>query len=98
MPRELATITHRLRLGFPCWETINGEIRTCEYCQEFTEEPLNHYLLECPATERVRSLANYRREATADPAHSSRDAAMLVRRLVECPEALNYMRFHPPPR
>ena len=98
MSRELANITHRLRLGFHCWEIINGDVKYCEYCENVTMEPLNHYLLECPATERVRTLANYQREATADPAHSSRGAPMLVRRLLECPEAITYMRFYPPPR
>ena len=66
MPRQVAAIVHRLRLGFPCWKTISGEIVSCEYCTDISDEPLKHYLLECPATERVRTLVSYQSEAMAD--------------------------------
>ena len=55
MTRNLQTIIHRLRLGYKCtWEIVNQEEKECNYCEQVTEEPLLHYLLECGATDDVR--------------------------------------------
>ena len=110
MTRQMAAIIHRLRLGFPCYETIQGECRTCEYCDEVTPEPLNHYVLECTATERVRQMGNQRGTTSAAPAvdgaasaaddngDTSRAAAKLVRRLLGRQDVMEYVMFFPPPR
>ena len=53
--RNLQTIIHHLRLGYRCtWEIVNQEERECNYCEQVTEEPLLHYLLECEATDDIR--------------------------------------------
>ncbi|XP_064110237.1 uncharacterized protein LOC135218022 [Macrobrachium nipponense] len=51
MSRALAVIIHRLRLGYQCtWQKIVGDPRPCKYCERIPEEPLEHYLLDCPET------------------------------------------------
>ena len=53
--RNFQTIIHRLSLGYRCtWEIVNQEERECNYCEQVTEEPLLHYLLECEATDDLR--------------------------------------------
>ena len=113
MPRRLATSIHRLRLGFPCWETICGEARVCEHCEDLTEQPLEHYILRCPRTERLRAtVRNQYNPAGAAGAtgatevadnrtedeETSRTAAILTRQLLNCQESLQYLQILPPPR
>ena len=100
-PRAVAVIIHRLRLGYPCWEEIQGDIRTCEYCTDITDDALVHYLLQCPATDRLRHLVGRRRAAAAAAAadgDSRREAAALVRGMLECPDALLFASSYPPPK
>ncbi|XP_068223538.1 uncharacterized protein [Palaemon carinicauda] len=54
--RGLATVIHRLRLGYLCnWQVIGDEERPCKYCEDLTgEDPLEHYLLTCPSTTILR--------------------------------------------
>ena len=101
-PRAVAVIIHRLRLGYPCWEEIQGDIRTCEYCNNIAaDDALVHYLLQCPATDRLRHLVGRRRAAAAAAAadgDSRREAAALVRGMLECPDALLFASSYPPPK
>ena len=54
-PRELAVVIHRLRLGYKAtWQIIEGINKPCNYCDDNTELPLLHYLLECPHTATLR--------------------------------------------
>ena len=104
--RAVAVIIHRLRLGYPCWEEIQGDIRTCECCTNITDDALVHYLLQCPATDRLRQLVGGRRAAVGAAAAaaeaadggSREEAAALVRRIVQCSDALLFATSYPPPR
>ena len=107
MPRCVSTIVHRLRLGFPCWEEISGGNRDCEYCMDLAERPLEHYLLECPATDRLRDIIGYRRQPQRRQTRRQQidgaiedtvEAARLVKRLVVSREALDFLKNYPPPR
>ncbi|XP_064087749.1 uncharacterized protein LOC135202331 [Macrobrachium nipponense] len=54
--RKLSIITHRLRLGYLCtWQMIGNEGRLCQYCDREAIQPLEHYLLDCPETQSLRS-------------------------------------------
>ena len=96
MPRRVATVVHRLRLGYPCWEQINNEARACEFCDTIPDDPLAHYLLHCPATDRLRQVMGHRGDQAAED--DFRQAARAARRLVECQAALKIAVFFPPPR
>ena len=55
-PRKLAVIIARLRLGYKCcWEIIQPRDRECSHCNQLTNKPLLHYLLECPITISLRN-------------------------------------------
>lgn len=55
-PRELAVIIHRLRLGYRAnWEIITNINRPCNHCEEETDSPLMHYLLQCTHTSTFRN-------------------------------------------
>ena len=96
-PRCLTAAVHRLRLGYPCWDPLQGDLRTCEYCGEDTEEPLCHYMLACPSTDGLRALLGV--PATTPPLAHTRDAAAaLVRRLQRNDAALDFLRITTPPR
>ena len=96
MSRRMANIIHRLRLGFPCWEDIRDEVRGCEYCDAIPDDPLTHYLLHCPATDRLRQVMGLRGDQ-ADP-DDFLQAARAAKRLVGCQAALEVAIFFPPPR
>ena len=95
MPRRLSAILHRLRLGFPCWEELRGEERPCEHCGEETLTPLLHYLLECEATQQLRS-----RTTTHAPPHPDprMQAAAIARTLVEDADRHDFLCTKPPPK
>ena len=93
MPRQLSCILHRLRLGYPCREELQQELRSCEHCDEETEAPLHHYLLECQATQALRRRAPPR---TAEDVTEA--AAAMARRVVEDPETYVLLARMPPPR
>ena len=96
MPRRTSSLVHRLRLGYPCWEEIRGEARVCEYCDAVPDEPLAHYLLHCPATDRLRQVIGYTGGQAADDV--TRQAAQVARQLVASQAALDIAVFFPPPR
>ena len=96
MPRQLTCIIHRLRLGHPSWEDIRGNVSTCGLCGDDTDEPLQHYLLQCPTTDRLRQLVGHQgQQATGDPRS---DAALLTRRLLDDSGVLKELAAYPPPR
>ena len=95
MSRRMATIIHRLRLGYPCWEEINNEVRACEYCDDIPDEPLAHYLLQCPATDRLRQVMGCPAVQAGDQVQQT---ARVARRLVSCQAALDIALYFPPPR
>ena len=96
MPRRMASVVHRLRLGFPCWEDIRGEARPCDSCDAVPDDPLAHYLLHCPATDRLRQVMGYRGGQPAED--DFRQATRVARQLVSCQEALDIAIFFPPLR
>ena len=96
--RVTSVIIHRLRLGYPCWEEIQGDIRTCEYSGDPTEQPLEHYLLQCPATDRLRQLVGHSRRRAAADGGNMAEAAALVKRIVQSQDALKFCTSYPPPK
>ncbi|XP_068234070.1 uncharacterized protein [Palaemon carinicauda] len=100
-PRQDSVIICRLRLGYLCsWQIIldNGEdpatqhrpIRPCNYCDQDTEEPLQHYLLHCQETSLLRQDLNPNNPATA---------TAIVRHIIANVDALSaFLRSYPPPR
>ncbi|KAG0723626.1 hypothetical protein GWK47_042324 [Chionoecetes opilio] len=87
--RAEEVILHRLRLGYLTLEELKDgfEERPCEHCPHMTPHPLTHYLLSCPATERLRQCVG------------PENAAALVRQFQKnLPLLLEVARAAPPPR
>ena len=109
MPQRTAAIIHRLRLGFPCWDELQGNISSCSYCNLHTTEPLSHYILACPATDRIRQIVGSERaeadDAAADEADDAaealgtrQEAALLLKRFLANEDGIKIMTSFPPPR
>ena len=96
-PRELAVVIHRLRLGYKAtWQIIEGINKPCNYCDENTDLPLLHYLLECPHTATLRGNRIY--PNIHDP-NSTISAAKLCKDITENINAhSNLLLDYPPPR
>ena len=84
-------------IGFPCWDTLQGDLRKCEYCGEDTDEPIHHYLLSCPSTDGLRVLLGAP-EHLPPPERTRAAAAAIVRRLQQNNAALDVLRTIPPSR
>ena len=95
MPRQLTTAIHRLRLGFPCWDNLNGNLGTCQLCGETTEELLLHYILQCPTTDSLRQLVPHQENQRL---FDRREAALMVNRLLTNGDALKIIIAYSPPR
>ena len=96
-PRKLAVIIHRLRLGYKAnWQMIDIAARECNYCNHSPDEPLLHYLLECPQTATLRGNRNIPNIQHPD---SCKIAANLVKHIIENIEThYNTLLDMPPPR
>ncbi|MEL7522413.1 MAG: ribonuclease H family protein, partial [Cyanobacteria bacterium J06553_1] len=96
--RRNAVLLHRLRLGYRTYhERVQPEVpRQCEHCGFMASLPLQHYLLECPSTNRLRmTVAGL---TTGSPEDK---AANIVRNICESqhPEPLfDILHRYPPPR
>ena len=97
MPRKMAVIIHRLRLGYKAsWQMAVGINRPCNYCDEEPESPLLHYLLDCPHTASLRG--NRTLPNSQDP-NSSLAAAKLCKDIIEDINThRNLILDSPPPR
>ena len=97
MPRQLAVVIHRLRLGYKAtWQMIEGINNPCNYCDENTHLPLLHYLLECPHTATLRGNRIY--PNIHDP-NSTKAAAKLCKDILENINThSNLLMYSPPPR
>ena len=97
MPRELAVIMHRLRLGYKAnWQIVARVNKPCSHCDEETEHPLLHYLLDCPFTANLRG---NRTLPDVEHPNSTVEAAKLCKEINE--NIGNYSRLlleFPPPR
>ena len=94
-PRKLATIIARLRLGYKCcWEIINPVDRECNHCNNNTNDPLNHYLLDCSVT------ADFRSNLKIEQAMTRTDRAIQVTRniLTRIDRFSDLLTTFPPPR
>ncbi|KAG0713425.1 hypothetical protein GWK47_016265 [Chionoecetes opilio] len=88
LSRAEEVVLHRLRLGYLTLEELRDgfEERLCEHCPHMTPHPLTHYLLSCPATERLRQCVG------------PENAAALVRQFQKnLPLLLEVARAAPPP-
>ena len=95
-PRKEAVIIHRLRLGYKAnWEIVERTNRPCNHCDEETDLPLLHYLLDCPFT---ASLRGGRILPGIDHPHSSTEAAKLCKQIIEGFEhhSRTLLEFSPP--
>ena len=92
--KKLANDHYRLRLGYRCtWEIVNQEERECNYCEQVTEEPLLHYLLECEATDDIRI------KIRKPPHNATEKAKEIVYSIIEKIEETKTMLLEcPPPR
>ena len=94
-PRELGVIIHRIRLGYKCtWEKIEGReepvLRECKYCEEESEDQLQHYLIHCPITQELRETLGLGEE---------RDKHKVATQIWKNQEAISaFLRSYPPPR
>ena len=49
--RQAEVAIFRLRLGYQCkWEISKATDVECPECDQMTDQPLAHYLIECPST------------------------------------------------
>ncbi|KAG0726887.1 hypothetical protein GWK47_035706 [Chionoecetes opilio] len=69
LSRAEEVVLHRLQLGYLTLEELRDgfEERPCEHCPHMTPHPLTHYLLSCPATERLSASA----QKTRPPSYGS---------------------------
>ncbi|KAG0721142.1 hypothetical protein GWK47_047048 [Chionoecetes opilio] len=67
LSRAEEVVLHRLRLGYGTLEELRDgfEERPCEHCPHMAPHPLTHYLLSCPATERLRQRVGPLEDAAA---------------------------------
>ncbi|XP_066969028.1 uncharacterized protein [Macrobrachium rosenbergii] len=95
-PRKLAVCIHRLRLGYKaCWEIVNPSVRPCEHCEEETQQPLLHYLLECRETALLRGEV----QADVNSPDAAKIAATLAKAIVEDIDTHAQLLVNlPPPR
>ena len=92
-PRKLAVILHRLRLGYKAtWQLIEAAFQPCCYCDDTPEQPLLHYLLECPQTAQLRT-----NRIIQNP-DSFEEAANLVKHIIEDSQFHDLLMEMPPPR
>ena len=99
-PRADGALLQRVRLGYSTREQLRDDFQRqeCDHCGRRTRRPLVHYLLSCPATERLRPPP----AAVAQPAGggllSRRETmAALVVRHTPTDVMLEVMRAAPPP-
>ena len=89
---------HRLRLGYPTVRSLGTEYEgeICSLCQEHTDEPLVHFLLDCDVTGPLRTLAARRGHADGEDRWIT--AARMVRYMTDDPGALRRITTMEPPR
>ena len=97
-PRELAVITHRLRLGYRAnWEIITEIDRPCNHCDTNTNMPLLHYLLQCPHTASFRNNINTPEDIYSDEA--TKIACNIAKHITQNNDFYaNTLTTHPPLR
>ena len=85
----------RLRLGYRCRDQIKAPTEVeCTECSLVTNQPLVHYVLECPVTSRFFGEA-----ADVEDTNSALAAAQRVRRACDnLTELAKHVGRHPPPR
>ena len=95
IPRQLEVRIFRLRLGYRCiWEIANRQFRDCSYCDAPSDDPLLHYVLECPLTSQ-----HFGPTISTDTDNSENIAALRVQTaLHNIPALLNLLQRYPPPR
>ncbi|KAG0716266.1 hypothetical protein GWK47_010116 [Chionoecetes opilio] len=90
LSRAEEVVLHRLQVGYGTLEELRDgfEKRQCEHCPHMAPHPLTHYLLSCPATERLIQRVG-----------PLEDAAALVRQFQKnLPLLLEVACAAPPPR
>ncbi|KAG0728267.1 hypothetical protein GWK47_032851 [Chionoecetes opilio] len=67
LSRAEEVVLHRLRFGYGTLEELRDEFeeRPCEHFPHMAPRPLTHYLLTCPATERLRQRVGPLEDAAA---------------------------------
>ena len=100
-PRSVRVNLHRLRLGYLCnWRLPSRPVvRPCTHCQEEQDNPLYHWILECPSTKDLRLVTNTK--TTDSNSEEARDVAIeTLRKLFAEHQGIltTVISQHPPPR
>ncbi|XP_063590245.1 uncharacterized protein LOC134767129 [Penaeus indicus] len=98
LPRKSAAVYHRLRLGYRCnWEIDIKVPRPCTLCTMITDEPLIHYILDCPSIQQLRP-QQYQGPHRRDRRQFASIAARCLAEILSSPDALQVLTSVPPPR
>ena len=97
--RNLQMIIHHLILGYRCtWEIVSQEERECNSCEQVTEEPLLHYLLECEATDDLRRTVRKPPHNANMPDATENTTEMVLSIIEKIDETRAMLLECPPPR
>nr|XP_027215285.1 uncharacterized protein LOC113808154 [Penaeus vannamei] len=98
LSRNTAAIFHRLRLGYRCnWEIDMRVPKPCTLCDTITQEPLIHYVLDCPSIQHLRP-RKFHSNNRQDESHFASTAARCLVEMLSLPDSLLVFTRDPPPR
>ncbi|XP_063590563.1 uncharacterized protein LOC134767498 [Penaeus indicus] len=98
LPRKSAAVYHRLSLGYRCnWEIDIRVPRPCTLCTIITDEPLIHYILDCPNIQQLRP-QQYQGPHKRDRRQFASTAARCLAEILSSPDVLQVLTSVPPPR
>ncbi|XP_063615273.1 uncharacterized protein LOC134788316 [Penaeus indicus] len=90
LPRKSAAVYHRLRLGYRCnWEIDIRVPRPCTLCTIITDEPLIHYILDCPNIQQLPQ--QYQGPQRRDRRQFASTAARCLAEILSSPDVLQVL-------
>lgn len=98
MPRSDAVIIHRLHLGYRyTWEIEFRVPKDCQHCEALIDEPLLHYLLDCPVLNRIRP-PQFQDLPDTPVEEKYQLAAQCTKIMLECEDTFKTISLYPPLR